>query len=197
VFCIDKWLWVTCYTQPCKLCKAKYVLDYLPQGDASSPRGRWGICAPALPEVLTSIVTRVHARYYIHVASEPPVHPTDTEIAGILDPEYLNWISMMQCVLFKDNPVMLSQIKAKHKLNNREKTLSKINKQFIATAKDQNINALKYDDNAIFGCTHFSRLCKDLQNDVRCHSQDKDLIHTRIHKINPLKDPGSTKPFIF
>jgi hypothetical protein len=29
-------------------------MHYLPQGDASSPRGRWGICAPALPEVLTS-----------------------------------------------------------------------------------------------------------------------------------------------
>jgi hypothetical protein len=29
----------------------RYVLDYLPQGDESSPRGRWGICAPALPEV--------------------------------------------------------------------------------------------------------------------------------------------------
>jgi hypothetical protein len=30
-------------------------MHYLPQGDASSPRGGWGICAPALPEVLTSI----------------------------------------------------------------------------------------------------------------------------------------------
>jgi hypothetical protein len=28
-------------------------MHYLPQGDASSPRGRWGICAPALPDVLT------------------------------------------------------------------------------------------------------------------------------------------------
>jgi hypothetical protein len=44
---------VTCYTHPFKPCKVKYVLDYLPQGDESSPRGRWGICAPALPEVLT------------------------------------------------------------------------------------------------------------------------------------------------
>jgi hypothetical protein len=44
---------VTCYTQPCKSCKVKYVLDYLPQGGESSPRGSWGICAPALPEVLT------------------------------------------------------------------------------------------------------------------------------------------------
>jgi hypothetical protein len=44
---------VTCYTQPCKACEVKCVLDYLPQGDESSPRGRWGICAPALPEVLT------------------------------------------------------------------------------------------------------------------------------------------------
>jgi hypothetical protein len=45
---------VTCYTQPCKPCKVTYILHYLPQGDESSPRGRWGICAPALPEVLTS-----------------------------------------------------------------------------------------------------------------------------------------------
>jgi hypothetical protein len=28
-------------------------MHYLPLGDESSPRGRWGICAPALPEVLT------------------------------------------------------------------------------------------------------------------------------------------------
>jgi hypothetical protein len=28
-------------------------MHYLPQGDASSPSGRWGICARALPEVLT------------------------------------------------------------------------------------------------------------------------------------------------
>jgi hypothetical protein len=46
-------MWVTCYTQPCKPCKLAYILHYLPQGDESSPRGRWGICAPALPEVLT------------------------------------------------------------------------------------------------------------------------------------------------
>jgi hypothetical protein len=45
---------VTCYTQPCKPCKVKYVLDYLPQGGESSPRGIWGICAPALPDVLTN-----------------------------------------------------------------------------------------------------------------------------------------------
>jgi hypothetical protein len=45
---------VTCYTQPCKLCKATYILHYLPQGGESSPRGSWGICAPALPEVLTT-----------------------------------------------------------------------------------------------------------------------------------------------
>jgi hypothetical protein len=47
---------VTCYTQPCKPCKVKYVLDYLPQGGESSPRGRWGIFAPALPEVLTQFL---------------------------------------------------------------------------------------------------------------------------------------------
>jgi hypothetical protein len=28
-------------------------MHYLPRGDESSPRGRWGICVPALPEVLT------------------------------------------------------------------------------------------------------------------------------------------------
>jgi hypothetical protein len=28
-------------------------MHYLPKGDESSPRARWGICAPALPEVLT------------------------------------------------------------------------------------------------------------------------------------------------
>jgi hypothetical protein len=46
---------VTCYTQPCKPCEVTYILHYLPQGDESSPRGSWGICAPALPEVLTDI----------------------------------------------------------------------------------------------------------------------------------------------
>jgi hypothetical protein len=30
-------------------------MHYLPQGDESSPGGSWGICAPALPEVLTYI----------------------------------------------------------------------------------------------------------------------------------------------
>jgi hypothetical protein len=44
---------VTCYTQPCKPCKVTCLLHYPPQGDESSPRGRWGICALALPEVLT------------------------------------------------------------------------------------------------------------------------------------------------
>jgi hypothetical protein len=28
-------------------------MHYLPRGDESSPRGRWDICAPVLPEVLT------------------------------------------------------------------------------------------------------------------------------------------------
>jgi hypothetical protein len=45
---------VTCYTQLCKPCEVKYILHYLPQGGESSPRGSWGICAPALPEVLTN-----------------------------------------------------------------------------------------------------------------------------------------------
>jgi hypothetical protein len=44
---------VTCYTHPCTPCNVVQIMHYLPQGDASSPRGRWGICAPALPEVLT------------------------------------------------------------------------------------------------------------------------------------------------
>jgi hypothetical protein len=44
---------VTCYTHPCKPYKVTCLLHYLPLGDESSPRGRWGICAPALPEVLT------------------------------------------------------------------------------------------------------------------------------------------------
>jgi hypothetical protein len=44
---------VTCYSQPCKPCKVTYILHYLPQGGESSPRGGWGIFAPALPEVLT------------------------------------------------------------------------------------------------------------------------------------------------
>jgi hypothetical protein len=34
-------------------------MHYLPQGDASSPRGEWGICAPALPEVLTPLTVRL------------------------------------------------------------------------------------------------------------------------------------------
>jgi hypothetical protein len=45
---------VTCYTQPCKPCKVVHIMHYIPRGDESSPRGGWGICAPALPEVLTS-----------------------------------------------------------------------------------------------------------------------------------------------
>jgi hypothetical protein len=44
---------VTCYTQPCNPYKVICLLYYLPLGDESSPRGRWSICAPALPEVLT------------------------------------------------------------------------------------------------------------------------------------------------
>jgi hypothetical protein len=44
---------VTCNTQSCKPCKVTCILQYLPQGGESSPRGRWGICGPALLEVLT------------------------------------------------------------------------------------------------------------------------------------------------
>jgi hypothetical protein len=53
---------VTCYTQPCKPCKLAYILHYLPQGDESSPRGRWGICASALPEVLTILHASIHLK---------------------------------------------------------------------------------------------------------------------------------------
>jgi hypothetical protein len=45
---------VTCHIQPCRPCEVTYILHYLPQGDESSPRGSWAICAPALPEVLTA-----------------------------------------------------------------------------------------------------------------------------------------------
>jgi hypothetical protein len=31
-------------------------MHYLPRGYESSPRGGWGICAPALPEVLTDMI---------------------------------------------------------------------------------------------------------------------------------------------
>jgi hypothetical protein len=34
-------------------CAGTHILHYLPQGGELSPRGSWGICALALPEVLT------------------------------------------------------------------------------------------------------------------------------------------------
>jgi hypothetical protein len=47
-------------------------MQYLPLGDESSPRGRWGICARALPEVLTRLWhfcdDAVHSRDTNHVA---------------------------------------------------------------------------------------------------------------------------------
>jgi hypothetical protein len=46
---------VTCYTQPCKLCKVICILHYLSLGDESSPRRRWVIYTPALPDVLTLV----------------------------------------------------------------------------------------------------------------------------------------------
>jgi hypothetical protein len=46
---------VTCVIHRCKPCEVTYILHYLPQGDESSPRGSWGICAQALPEVLTEV----------------------------------------------------------------------------------------------------------------------------------------------
>jgi hypothetical protein len=45
---------VTCYTQPCRPCAGTHILHYPPQGGELSPRGSWGICALALPEVLTA-----------------------------------------------------------------------------------------------------------------------------------------------
>jgi hypothetical protein len=50
---------VTCHTQPCRPCEITYTLHYIPQGDDSSPRGSWGICAPSLPEVLTDFAATV------------------------------------------------------------------------------------------------------------------------------------------
>jgi hypothetical protein len=61
---------VTCYTQPCKPCKVTCILHYLPQGGESSPRGGWGICAPALPEVLTLDFRPVAATPTIKQADE-------------------------------------------------------------------------------------------------------------------------------
>jgi hypothetical protein len=61
---------VTCYTQPCKPCKVKYVLDYIPQGDESSPRGRWGICAPSLPDVLTEAQENNSVQYTADIIVE-------------------------------------------------------------------------------------------------------------------------------
>jgi hypothetical protein len=52
---------VTCHTQPCNAYKVICLLHYLPLGDESSPRRRWGICAPALPEVLTGIPVLIRA----------------------------------------------------------------------------------------------------------------------------------------
>jgi hypothetical protein len=49
---------VTCYIQPCKPCEVTYILHYPPQGEESSPRGSWGICVPASPEVLTHIMLK-------------------------------------------------------------------------------------------------------------------------------------------
>jgi hypothetical protein len=46
-----------------------------PQGDESSPRGRWGIWAPALPEVLTewaALAVKLHQRNYMSKNSGGP-----------------------------------------------------------------------------------------------------------------------------
>jgi hypothetical protein len=71
---------VTCYTQPCKPYKVICLLHYLPLGDESSPRGRWGICAPALPEVLTQPTHPPHIARLLH----PPHAPRTTRLQAYL-----------------------------------------------------------------------------------------------------------------
>jgi hypothetical protein len=61
---------VTCHTQPCRPCEVTYILHYPPQRDESSPSGSWGICAPALPEVLTSLAEDVD---YIDIIDDMPL----------------------------------------------------------------------------------------------------------------------------
>jgi hypothetical protein len=55
---------VTCYTQPCKQYKVTCLLHYPPLGDESSPRGGWGICALALPEVLAGLIKAIKGLTY-------------------------------------------------------------------------------------------------------------------------------------
>jgi hypothetical protein len=66
---------VTCYTQPCNAYKVIRLLHYLPLRDESSPRGGWGICAPALPEVLT----------LGHEQPETPLRTDNSTAYGILN----------------------------------------------------------------------------------------------------------------
>jgi hypothetical protein len=40
-----------------------------PEGDESSPRGRWSICAPALPEVLTSGIEENYKRASLYFST--------------------------------------------------------------------------------------------------------------------------------
>jgi hypothetical protein len=68
---------VTCYTQPCRPCAGTHILHYLPQGGELSPRGSWGICALALPEVLTvqpttDVGTPLTVHYQAGKASHSP-----------------------------------------------------------------------------------------------------------------------------
>jgi hypothetical protein len=95
---------VTCYTQPCKPCKLTYILHYLSQGDESSPRGRWGICAPALPEVLT--VEDV----VLGLKSKTPPGPTGTRAEHLkewlaaarkeVDPDAKFWDSLVELIQY-------------------------------------------------------------------------------------------------
>jgi hypothetical protein len=94
---------VTCYTQLCKPCKVTCILNYLPQGDESSPRGGWGICAPALPEVFAWTAAEKGIQFYIdnpdkqklQEVDEPPIpqapapfQPTLNNIRNLLRQAY-------------------------------------------------------------------------------------------------------------
>jgi hypothetical protein len=90
VFCIDKWLCVTCHTQPCRPCAGTHIMHYLPQGVESSPRGSWGICAPALPEVLAhnaqSVAPlRVTLTELGHTQPPTPLRTDNSTASGILN----------------------------------------------------------------------------------------------------------------
>jgi hypothetical protein len=85
---------VTCYTQPCKPCKVTYILHYLPQGDESSLRGSWGICAPALPEVLTIACCFVRTGTVVSVFHSPTDHHVNDSFFSC---KIVITFSIMQC----------------------------------------------------------------------------------------------------